>query len=326
MDIAKKFTVRPVSEENYSGIMQETVEPFLAEHRMNDSFFESFDGNKIHYEAYLAQNPRGSVVISHGFTESAEKFREMSYYFLLAGYNVFAIDHRGHGLSYRAVENVNVSHVDNFDHYIKDFCTFINKVVKPNSKNLPLYLYGHSMGGAVSILYLERHPGVFKKAVLTAPMVVPNTGYSIGVTKALIGLIRVFSKDTSKVFFKPDFDADENYIDSNDTSEARFEYYKEKCRNNSYLQNNAPSYKWVWESLRIIKKMLDLKNMEKIDAKVLLLQAETDRSVMLEPQVEFIKRVKDGEFKKIEGSKHEIYMSENDVLAGYLDTIFDFLD
>ena len=34
----------------------------------------------------------------------------------------------------------------------------------------PLFLFGHSMGGCVSALFLEKYPDTFKAAVLTSPM------------------------------------------------------------------------------------------------------------------------------------------------------------
>ena len=42
---------------------------------------------------------RGVVVISHGFTEFARKYSEMAWYFLLSGYSVCILEHRGHGHS-----------------------------------------------------------------------------------------------------------------------------------------------------------------------------------------------------------------------------------
>ena len=48
---------------------------------------------------------RGAIVISHGFTEFAEKYDELVWYFLLAGYSVCVLEHRGHGKSVRDVDN-----------------------------------------------------------------------------------------------------------------------------------------------------------------------------------------------------------------------------
>ena len=73
LDFLDKINV--ISEKDYFNLMSTEVEPYLAKKRKEDYFLSS-DGKKIHYEAYEKLLSRGSVVILHGFTESAEKFRE----------------------------------------------------------------------------------------------------------------------------------------------------------------------------------------------------------------------------------------------------------
>ena len=48
---------------------------------------------------------RGAVVISYGFTENARKYSELIWYFLLDGYSVCVLEHRGHGYSVRDVDD-----------------------------------------------------------------------------------------------------------------------------------------------------------------------------------------------------------------------------
>ncbi len=315
-----------VSEENYAACMTDEVEPFLASLR-TDAYFDGVNGAKIHYEAYLPEAPEAVVVVSHGFTESAEKFREMSYYFLKAGYAVFAIDHRGHGYSHR--ENpgdIETVHIDNFDIYIEDLKIFVDTVVTPQTTGLPKYLYGHSMGGAVSVLFLMKYASVFEKCVLTAPMISPNTAnLPHFLTGTLAKLFAAAGKGKQPAIGTGGFDPNRKFENSNDTSEPRFDYYHAKrCANDRY-HTSRPSYAWVRESVRIIKTQLDPENCKKIKAKVLLCQAEEDGSVIMPPQNLFASRVPGAIFKKFYGSKHEIYMSPNDVMQKYLDTIFTFL-
>ncbi|MBR2223209.1 MAG: alpha/beta fold hydrolase [Christensenellaceae bacterium] len=147
---------------------------FCADERFVDLPFIARDPED-EFEAYLPENATAAIVVSHGFTESAEKFREMAYYYAKAGYLVFAIDHRGHGYSHREnPQDPETVHIDNFDTYIEDLKLFVDTVVKPQAGELPLYLYGHSMGGAVALFYLAAHPDVFRKAVLSAPLFVPH--------------------------------------------------------------------------------------------------------------------------------------------------------
>ena len=129
----------PVSEVNYEETMKTVVEPFLAGIR-EDVFYHGWDDNKLHCEVYVLDDPKGNVVISHGFTESAEKFREMTYAFLQMGYSVFVPDHRGHGKSFRYnpgdPETVTIR---SFDEYVNDLAKLVSDVVTPRSKDKPLF-------------------------------------------------------------------------------------------------------------------------------------------------------------------------------------------
>ena len=53
--------------------MQNGVEPYLAAHA-EEFYWERESGHPIHVLRYRAFRPRGVVVISHGFTENAEKY------------------------------------------------------------------------------------------------------------------------------------------------------------------------------------------------------------------------------------------------------------
>ena len=56
--------------------MQNGVEPYLAAHA-EEFYWERESGHPIHVLRYRAFRPRGVVVISHGFTENAEKYKEI---------------------------------------------------------------------------------------------------------------------------------------------------------------------------------------------------------------------------------------------------------
>ncbi len=323
--MALKIQSLPVSEENYAEVMKEKVEPELAALR-EDSFFESVDGKNIHYEAYPLPGSEAAVVISHGFTESAEKFREMVYCFIQMGYSVFAVDHRGHGKSFRYNPDDNqVVTIRRFDEYVEDLNAFVNTVVKPKEGGKPLYLYAHSMGGAVGVQYLQAYPGVFAKAVLTAPMIEAQMPIPPAVTLAMTRSFCLVGKQDQRVFVHKGFDPESTYETSHDTSKARFDYYKAKRLAEPLYQTSAASYRWVRESVLVAKRNLDKKRNESIKCPVLLCQPEEDKSVISEREDEFIALIPNGKLVKIPDSRHEIYMSIDSALLFYLQTIEEFL-
>lgn len=314
-----------ISEKNFSFLMENTVEPYLKE-RLSDGYFTADDGQKLHYAYYKADAPKGNIAICHGFTESAEKFREMCWYFLHMNLNVFAIDNRGHGLSYRINDKPEVVHIDNFDRYIEDLNIFAKKVIKSEAPSLPMYLYSHSMGGGISVQYMQKYPDTFEKVILSAPMIKAKTaGIPEGIAKFVTRLFILLGKEQEKVIGYKGFNPNRTYEDSHDTSKARFDYYQKKRIENVHLQTAAPSYRWVSEAIRISRLNLDAKRNEKITAKVLLCQPEEDSTVYSEMEDEFIKLVKNGKLVKFTKCKHEIYNSVDETVIEYLDVIESFL-
>lgn len=314
-----------ISENDFAVKMENTVEPYLKE-RAEDGFFDALDGKKIHYFYYKADTPLGNIVIAHGFTESAEKFREMCWYFLNMNLNVFTLDHRGHGLSHRHNSNHEVVHIKYFDQYVDDLQTFVKKIIIPSAPSLPLYLYSHSMGGAIAVQHLQKFPGVFEKAVLSAPMIKAKTaGIPEQVARFVTRAFICFGKEKEKVVGYRGFNPERTYEESHDTSKARFDYYQKKRTENKHLQTAAPSYRWVNEAIKVSTLNLDEERNRKITAKVLLCQPETDSSVVSEMEDVFIKQVKDGKLVRFTECRHEIYNSVDNTVKEYLDTIEEFL-
>ena len=212
-----------ICENNYLQEMQDTVLPYLAARR-KEEMLPSFDGKLLHVLTFRADTPHADAVIVHGFTESAEKYHEVVYYLLVSGMNVTIYDQRGHGKSYRAVEKTSLTHIEHFEEYVMDLEVIVRRIKEQS--NLPTYLIGHSMGGAVSALYLEKHPTDFDKAVLLSPMIAPATGSTPAwVAKAICRTAILFGKSRKRVFVSTDYPGYEKFEDACSSSEIRFQYY-----------------------------------------------------------------------------------------------------
>ena len=205
------MSVSVLKEADFSRVMEETVIPALSAVR-EDGTFQGWDGNPLCCHVFRAEKPVGNLVVVHGFTESSEKYDELSWYFLQSGLSVYLYDLRGHAKSYRAVEDRTLTHVDRFEEYVQDLECFLKQVVP---SDLPLFLYSHSMGGGVAALYLEEHPDVFKKAVLSSPMIAPSTGsYPAFVGKAICRLMILFGKGKKRIFLSGEYPGEEKFEDS----------------------------------------------------------------------------------------------------------------
>ena len=127
-----------IHENEYVYKMNDEIEPYLATHRQEgyipgaeDHLHRKDTGivGKIHVQRYLAEKPKGVIIISHGFTEAAPKYEEMIYYFLKAGYHVYMPEHMGHGQSYCLTADPSLVHIDTWKRYVRDFLKISDRLI-----------------------------------------------------------------------------------------------------------------------------------------------------------------------------------------------------
>ncbi len=313
--------IEPIDEENYIYIMKTQVEPYL-EKRRRDDFLISNDGKNLHYEAYEKLLSRGSIVLLHGFCESAEKFREVTYYFRKMGYSVFVPDLRGHGHSYQQSEKQERVEIDSFDEYVEDLNLFIETVVKPVTVG-KTFIYSHSLGSTVALLYLMKYPYAVERTVLSSPMICGNMGMPVPVAALAAKVICALGGKKISAPGRCAFDSEQTAENSDATSVARFNYYHDKRKKQPRYQTSGPSFGWVKASLEAKDKILDKKALEMISAKLMVFKPENDRQLLGEYTDKFADMA-DVKVKNVKNSRHEIFMSRNDVLKWYINEILDF--
>ncbi|XP_041860869.1 monoglyceride lipase isoform X2 [Melanotaenia boesemani] len=127
--------------------------------------------------------PRALVFIAHGAGEHSGPYEEIAQRLRELSLLVFAHDHVGHGQS--EGERMNIK---DFQIYIRDSLQHID-LMKSRQPDLPVFIVGHSMGGAISILTACEKPNDFAGVVLIAPMVQMNpesaTPFKVFVAKLL---------------------------------------------------------------------------------------------------------------------------------------------
>lgn len=310
-----------INEKDYKKIMAERVEPFLEKIRTN-GFFESFDGKKIHFEAYKNENAKAVVLIIHGFTESAEKFREISYYFYNEGYSVYALDLRDHGKSFRTSQRPGNVETDDFHKYAEDISCLVEKEIKAQNEGKKIFIYSHSLGSTAALLYMLKNPMAVKKAVLSSPMICGNMGMPVIIAGTVAKVLSAIGGKKISAPGRCKFDPELSFQNSDATSSERFSYYHEKRKADSLLQTNGPSFGWVKASIEARDKILSCA--DEINAELLVIKPQEDKQLLMEYTDKFIQKSK-AKTKEIKNSKHEIFMSENETLSTYFEEIFSFL-
>ena len=318
-----------IKEAAFTEFMEDTVEPLLAGRRKELRITREA-GKALYCACYDADDPRGTVIISHGFTETAEKYLEPIYYFVKHGYNVYQPEHCGHGRSYRLVEDMSLVHVDRYERYVSDLLAAA-EAAKQTYPQLPLFLFGHSMGGGIAAAALSLQPELFVGAVLSSPMICPLTGTTPWpVAKLLAKLLCRMGKAKQYVPGGHAYDGKESFEDSASTSRERFAYYQKKRNAEPLFQMNAASCGWLNETARLNRYLMN-KGWKLIQTPTLIFQAQNDTFVSAAAQDRFVGKVKaagNAAVKKlcVDGTKHEIYNSGDQVLQNYWKEILTFLE
>jgi alpha-beta hydrolase superfamily lysophospholipase len=128
--------------------------------------------------------PRAVVVLSHGVAEHAGRYAHLADALAARGFAFFGYDHRGHGRS-----GGTRVYVDRFADYAADLEAAIAKA-KARFPGVPVFVFGHSMGGLIAIDHLIRYPESLTGAVLSGPGV--EVGVKVPGWKDALG--RVMSK------------------------------------------------------------------------------------------------------------------------------------
>lgn len=271
--------------------------------RINYAFFKHNDDAS--QSAFNDQAPfyRQCLIIASGRSEGYLKYKELSFDLFNLGFNVFVIDHRGQGLSERALENPHKGYVEDFQYYVDDFATFIDDIVSPhctvNGNTHKPYLLAHSMGGAIAARYLQDYPNRIQAAVLSSPMLGFNSGgipaiIAESVVKTTAQLNQWFD-DTPWYFFgQNDFDQQGeayNDFDSNILmhSTIRFQQFTELYRQTPAIQLGGVTVWWLRESIKALETIFA--RLDKITTPTFVIQAGDDKIVNNQAQNDFCQQL-----------------------------------
>lgn len=106
--------------------------------------------------------PKALVYVVHGYGEHSARYGQLAKYLNEVGFYVFSNDILGHGES------------EGEGWYYEDTISFVRDTLQHadlmHSKfpDMPIFLFGHSLGGSIAILSAHRRPGFFRGVVVSA--------------------------------------------------------------------------------------------------------------------------------------------------------------
>lgn len=114
--------------------------------------FTAEDGLKLFERRWEVEGgARAAVIIVHGYGEHCGRYAHFAERLNREGFSVYAYDQRGHGES-----GGKMGAIRNFDDFLPDLERFIERI-RSRIGRLPLFIFGHSMGGLVLGRFAASH-------------------------------------------------------------------------------------------------------------------------------------------------------------------------
>jgi len=127
------------------------------------------DGIELHARRWLPESGcRAVVCLVHGLGEHSGRYQHVGEAFSAQGLGVYAFDLRGHGLSAGRR-----SHTPSYEALLDDIDLLI-ETARAEQPGVPLFLYGHSLGGTLVISHVLRRQPPIVGAIASAPALRPG--------------------------------------------------------------------------------------------------------------------------------------------------------
>ena len=293
--------------------------------RRHEGYFTAAGDARIYYEYFLAEKPVGALVFVHGLSEFTKKYYELAAWFLRQGYHVFLYDQRGHGRSHRDTARPELIHINSFDELMADLDTYVETVVR-RVTSLPLYLYAHSMGGAVGLLYLAKHGSKLTGAVITSPLIMPRIN-DLPAWPFLVGvsLGQVFAGKLAKFPLSSEFEPGKPYVPDPGDSANRVRHYRAYREQEPMYRSTPMTLGCAYQMLRLKRRLLRGGVAEAIQTPMLMLCAETDALVRTKYHGAFAKECAACTYEVLTGANHAFHTDRQEILEQALVRILSFL-
>ena len=220
--------------------------------------WETQDKTKIFAQKWLTDtDPRAVIIIVHGLGEHSSRYAHIAKMLNEENIAVFGFDHRGHGKS-----GGSRGDIPSYDIACDDIDEMI-KIVRKELPSIPVFLYGHSLGGAIVLNYGLTRNSQIKGIICTSP----GLGTSDPVPEFQLKMVKLLSKIAPKVTINNGLDVENLSHDQNVIQAYR----------NDPLVHPKISTRLALELITKGQKMIEIADQFKYP--LLLLQGEKDHLV-----------------------------------------------
>lgn len=143
-----------------------------------------------HFELFWQQwKPEGQIqrvlVFQHGIGEHSGRYQHMIEALAESGTAIYALESRGHGRT-QGIRG----HIDDFSTYTKDLGVVV-QLASNEHDDQPVFLLGHSLGGAIALAYAldADHQNKLRGLILSSPAIEMPLDFSARIKKQVASLL-----------------------------------------------------------------------------------------------------------------------------------------
>jgi len=259
--------------------------------------------------------PRGTVVLLGGRAEFIEKHEETIKELNDRALQVYTFDWRGQGLSSRLLEDRQKGHVESFDQYMGDLQRFLDRILFPNAE-APIIFLAHSMGGHITLRYLNETPSATAGAVLVSPMIdICTHPLPHGLTRWLSKIAGRAGWSEHYIVGAGDYNPERQPFKNNPLTNDphRFMDEHKKINSNPALALGGVTYGWLSAAFESIDTIFSSNNWKNMETPVLMVGGSADRVVSIPAMRRMCQRLADCRCVVLKHAKHEILKETDSV-------------
>ena len=123
----------------------------------SEEMHKAADGAEIYRQQWFPDDePRAVVCLVHGLGEHSSRYGHLAQRFTDQGFAVFSMDLRGHGKSSGNRGDLRITQA------IEDVDELLDQATT-QFPGLPVFIYGHSLGGLITMTYTVQRTGLKKE-------------------------------------------------------------------------------------------------------------------------------------------------------------------
>jgi acylglycerol lipase len=147
-----------------------------------EGYFRGARNTDIYYQAWLPDGEaRAALLFVHGMGSHSGRYTNIVDPLVSHGIAVHGFDQIGHGRS-----GGERGRIERFEDFTDTLAAYHGKV-KSRQTRIPVFLFGHSLGGLIAADYLLGHQAGLRGAILSAPAV--KVGENVSAARILFGRI-----------------------------------------------------------------------------------------------------------------------------------------